>query len=95
VLHCLGEKKFIRALHPNAYLKKTRNVRCGLKTRTKILLILDVNFCSASELSNKTGLSYNVVTHHLRLLCREGIVEHKGDKKYVWLLTRVGQMRLV
>ncbi|MCL1971087.1 MAG: winged helix-turn-helix domain-containing protein [Candidatus Bathyarchaeota archaeon] len=69
-------------------------MRCGLKARTKLLLLLDVNFCSASELSSKTGFSYNVVMHHLRLMYREGIVEHKGDRKYVWLLTGVGQTRL-
>jgi predicted transcriptional regulator len=70
-------------------------VHCGLRTRTKILLVLDVKFCSANELSHKTGFSYNVVLHHLRLLCREGVVEHKGGKRYVWLLTGVGQTRLV
>jgi hypothetical protein len=32
-----------------------------LKARTKILVLLDAQFCSASELSNKTSLSYNVV----------------------------------
>ncbi|MDR2708088.1 MAG: winged helix-turn-helix domain-containing protein [Nitrososphaerota archaeon] len=87
--------KFISTLHPNAYLKKIRNVRCGLKARTKILFLLDVNFCSASELSHKTGFSYNVVMHHLRLMYREGIVEHKGSKRYVWGLTGVGQTRLI
>jgi predicted transcriptional regulator len=75
-------------------LNKVRNVRCGLKARTKILMLIDVSFCSAIEVSNKTGLSYTVVMHHLRLLCREGIVERKGSKKYVWLSTGVGQMRL-
>jgi predicted transcriptional regulator len=57
-------------------------------------MLLDINFCSASEVSNKTELSYTVVMHHLRLLRREGIVERKGSKKYVWLSTGVGQMRL-
>jgi predicted transcriptional regulator len=91
----LRRKKITATFHPNAYLKNVRNVRCGLKTRTKILVMLDVTFCSASEVSNKTDLSYNVVMHHLRLLCREGIVERKGSKKYVWLPTGVGQTRLV
>jgi predicted transcriptional regulator len=81
--------------HPNAYLKNVRNVRCGLVARTKILLILDNHYCGARELANKIGLSYNVVMYHLRLLCREGIVEHKGGRRYVWLSTGVGQTRLV
>jgi predicted transcriptional regulator len=80
--------------HPNAYLKKVHNVRCGLKARTKLLLLLDVKFCSTSELSSRTALSYDVVMYHLRLLCREGIVEHKGGRRYIWLPTDVGQARL-
>ncbi|MDR0461277.1 MAG: winged helix-turn-helix domain-containing protein [Nitrososphaerota archaeon] len=81
--------------HPNAYLKNVRNVRCGLVARTKILLVLADNFCSTTELVNKTGLSYNVVMYHLRLLYNEGIVGHKGVRKYVWLTTSVGQTRLI
>ena len=58
------------AVHPNAYLNKVRNVRCGLRARTKILVLLDTQYANAGELANKTGMSYNVVMHHLRLLCR-------------------------
>jgi predicted transcriptional regulator len=82
-------------LHPNAYLRKVRNVRCGLKVRTKILRLLDEQCYSTGELANKTSLSYNVAIYHLHLLCREGIVEHKGGKRYIWLSTGVGQTRLV
>ena len=81
--------------HQSAYLKKMRNVRCGLEARTKILLLLDNQYCSAGELVNKTSLSYNIVMYHLRLLCRENIVVHKGGRKYVWLTTSVGQTRLI
>ncbi|MDR2204122.1 MAG: winged helix-turn-helix domain-containing protein [Nitrososphaerota archaeon] len=80
--------------HPNACLKKVRNVQCGLKARTKLLTLLDKQYCSASELVNKTGLTYNVVLYHLRLLCREGIVEHRGHRRYIWLPADVGQTRL-
>ena len=71
-----------------------RNVRCGLEARTKILLLLDDQYCSAGELAHKTGLSYNVVMYHLRLLDHGGIVGRKGGRKYVWLSTGVGQTRL-
>ena len=81
--------------HQNAYLKKVRNVRCGLEVRTKILLLLDNHYCSAGELVNKNSLSYNVVMYHLRLLCREDVVEHKGGRKYIWLSIGVGQTRLL
>ncbi|MCL2135217.1 MAG: winged helix-turn-helix domain-containing protein [Candidatus Bathyarchaeota archaeon] len=73
--------------HPNAYLKKIRNVQCGLRARTKILVLLDTQYCSASELVSKTGLSYAIVMYHLRLLYREGIVSYKRGRRYVWLLT--------
>jgi DNA-binding transcriptional ArsR family regulator len=82
------------AIHPNAYLKHVRNVKSGLRARTKILMLLDTQYASASELASKTSLSYNVVMHHLRLLCREGIVERKGGRRYVWLSTGSGQKRL-
>ncbi|MGD6934672.1 MAG: ArsR/SmtB family transcription factor [Candidatus Bathyarchaeia archaeon] len=88
------ERVITGAFHPNAYLKNVRNVRCGLKARTKILVLLDSQYSSACELANKTGMSYNVVMHHLRLLCREGIVDRKGGRRYVWLPTGVGQTRL-
>jgi predicted transcriptional regulator len=81
--------------HQNAYLKNVRNVRCGLEARTKILMLLDSQCCSSGELVNKTLLSYNVVLYHLRLLCREGIVGHKGGKRYIWLTTGIGQTRLI
>ncbi len=82
-------------LHPNAYLKKVRNVRCGLKARTKILALLDARYANAVELSNKTAMSYGVVMHHLRLLNAEGIVERKGSRRYFWVATGLGQKRLV
>ncbi len=82
-------------LHPNAYLKKIRNVRSGLKARTKILMQLDTRYLNAAELSRNTVLSYGVVMHHLGLLRDEGIVERKGTRRYVWLATGLGQKRLV
>lgn len=57
-------------------------------------MLLDTQYASASELAAKTSLSYNVVMHHLRLLCREGILERKGGRRYVWLPTGAGQKRL-
>ncbi|MCW4046267.1 MAG: hypothetical protein NWE99_01705 [Candidatus Bathyarchaeota archaeon] len=40
-------------------------------------------------------MSYNVVMHHLRLLQHEGTVIRRGDRPYVWMLTGLGQKRLV
>lgn len=81
-------------MHPNAYLKNIRNVHCGLIARTKILVLLDRQGYSASKIANASALSYGVVVHHLRLLKDEGIVERKGNRRYVWLATGLGQKRL-
>ena len=37
---------------------------------------------------------YGVVIHHLKLLETEKIVERKGKRPHVWLLTGLGQKRL-
>lgn len=81
-------------LHPNAYLKNIRNVKCGLKARTKILILLEKQGFSASKIAKETEMSYGVVAHHLRLLKNEGTVERKGCVRFVWLLTGLGQKRL-
>jgi len=56
--------------------------------------MLERQIFSAAELSKQTALSYSVVMYHLRLLKTEGIVEHKGRKRYFWLITGLGQKRL-
>jgi hypothetical protein len=33
--------------------------------------------------------------HHLRLLESEGTVNRKGKRPYIWLLTGLGQKRLI
>jgi len=81
-------------IHPNAYLKNIRNVHCGLVARTKILVLLERQGFVASKLAKESALSYGVVMHHLRLLTNEGIVERKGNGRYVWLATGLGQKRL-
>ncbi len=81
-------------MHPNAYLKNTRNVSCGLVARTKILALLEKQCLNASKIAKETALSYGVVMHHLRLLKNEGTVERKGNKRYFWLATGLGQKRL-
>lgn len=80
--------------HPNAYLKRIRNVKNGLSARTKILVLLDVQGLSAAKLSKESKLTYNVVMYHLRLLKCEGTVERHGDRRYVWMPTGNGQTRL-
>lgn len=87
-------KRITGALHPNAYLTCVRNVRNGLTARTKILVLLDTRCFDAAKIAKETAMSYSVVMHHLRLLKDEGTVERKGNKRYIWLATGLGQKRL-
>lgn len=80
--------------HPNAYLRDFRNVKMGLRTRTMILEFLEKAPAGAKEIANRTGLQYNVVLHHLRLLEAKGIVQRRSGKPSTWVLTGLGQKRL-
>ena len=81
--------------HPNAYLQRIRNVKSGLKARTRVLNSLEVQSSNAGAIAKENALSYAVVMHHLRLLEAEGVVSRKGSRPYSWVLTGLGQKRLV
>ena len=81
--------------HPNAYLLAIRNVKLGLQARTKILGVLEKHSVDAKTIGKEARMSYGVVMHHLRLLEAEGTVERKGSRPHVWMLTGLGQKRLV
>lgn len=83
------------AYHPNAYLSRIKNIRLGLKARTKILDVLERKSVDGNALAIEATMHYGVIMHHLKLLEAEEIVERKGRKPYVWVLTGVGQRRLV
>ena len=80
--------------HPNAYLASIRNMKVGLRARTKILNAMEKLSGNAKEVARGSGLSYGVAMHHLKLLAAEGIVERKGGRPYIWGLTGIGQKRL-
>jgi predicted ArsR family transcriptional regulator len=80
--------------HPNAYLTAFRNVKLGLKARTAILNFLEKTSADAKEIAKQTGLPYNVILHHLKLLEQRGIVQRKSGRPFVWMLTGLGQKRL-
>ena len=81
-------------MHPNAYLKNVRNVKCGLRSRSKILEIIEEKPLDAARIAKTSTLSYNSVMHHLRLLKSEGIVARHGRRPYYWAPTGFGQKRL-
>jgi len=80
--------------HPKAYLTKKRNVRLGLRARTRIIRVLEKGVKSARAVAQETGLSYGVVRHHLLLLESENIVSRKARKPFSWELTGAGQQTL-
>ena len=72
-----------------------KNVKSGLKARTKTLNVLETHASTATSIAKETSLSYGVILHHLRLLENDGTVYRKGKRPYVWLLTGLGQKRLI
>ena len=70
-------------------------MKSGLKARTKILNVLEKRVSDASSIAKEVDLSYGSVMHHLRLLENEGTVNRRGRRPYLWLLTGLGQKRLV
>ena len=80
--------------HPNAYLIDFRNVKPGLRARTRILNALEGISADAKTLAKHTELNYGVVMHHLKLLEARGLVQRKGGRPSVWTLTGLGQKRL-
>ena len=81
--------------HPKAFLTLKRNVPRGLANRTKVIMALEKKPSNAKEISEKTGMSYASVLHHLRLLENEHIVARKGGRPYIWELTGAGQLSLM
>ncbi|MFQ6095738.1 MAG: hypothetical protein ACE5NN_06310 [Candidatus Bathyarchaeia archaeon] len=66
-----------------------------MTNRTKILSPLEASPLSAKALSQKTGLSYRAVLHHLHLLEAERITARSERKPYIWKLTGAGQQTLL
>ena len=71
-----------------------RNVKCGLRARSKILEIIEEKPSDAAGIVRASTLSYNAVMHHLRLLKDENIVSKHGRRPYYWSATGLGQKRL-
>jgi predicted transcriptional regulator len=81
--------------HPNAYIAGLRNVRLGLRARTKILNTLEKTTGDAKAVAVQAGLTYAVAMHHLKLLRKSGVVQRRENKPHVWASTGLGQKRLV
>jgi len=81
--------------HPNAYLPNIRDVKPGLKSRSKILRALEETPRSAEEIASKAELSYWNTLYHLRLMEANDIVRRdKSKRPQIWRLTGSGQQSL-
>jgi predicted transcriptional regulator len=87
--------KIKESYHPNAYLQHVKGVKAGLIARTKILNLLDNQTTDATTIAQSVAMSYVAVMHHLWLLEAEGTVRRVGKRPFSWLLTGLGQKRLV
>lgn len=81
-------------IHPKAYLTTKRNVKAGIKARSKILFVLEEAKGRASDISKRGGLGYHCVIYHLRSMKRERLIERSKQRPYVWTVTGFGQQRL-
>lgn len=80
--------------HPKAYLSRKRNVKRGLVSRSKILVVLEDKGDNAQTVAGESQLSYGVVLYHLRLLEAEGSVSRRNGRPIHWSMTGLGQQRL-
>jgi len=82
-------------LHPKAYLTSKRNVKAGLVSRSKILVVLEKERKSASAIAKEASLSYECVAYHLKALRRERLVVRlTKTRPFTWGLTPFGQQKL-
>ena len=81
--------------HPKAFLHHVKNVKSGLEARTKILNLLDQQPFSAPTIARNIAMSYDAVLYHLHLLEAEATVSRRGKRPRIWVLTGLGQKRLV
>jgi len=83
------------AFHPKAYLTSKRNVKAGLISRSKILVVLERERKSASAIAKEASISYECVTYHLKALRKERLVDRlTKTKPFTWGLTPFGQQKL-
>jgi len=83
------------ALHPKAYLTSKRNVKAGVISRSKILLVLEKEHKNASAIAKESMLSYECVAYHLKTMKKERLVDKlTKERPFTWGLTRFGQQKL-
>lgn len=76
---------------PKSILRSIRNVKRGVKARSRIIRALKNGKVHVSAISLSSGLSRSTVRMHLKRMLNEGIVARSGKKPYRWELTGKGQ----
>ena len=88
-----GEDK--PSISSKAFLRSVRNVRKGILTRSKIIMMLSEKACTVDQLAEEIKLSKSSVRRHLRNMLAEGIVDKmKYHGKTLWKLSGYGQMTI-
>ncbi len=78
-----------------AILRKKRNIKPGVETRTLILEQIRQNAKTVSEIAKGLNMSYTRVLIHLRNMNKEGIVDKTEEKPHQWSITGLGQQILL
>lgn len=82
-------------IYPRAYLRRIKNVKRGVSTRSRIIDALKQKPLTINELAELMEMSPSTIRRHLRNMLREGIVlKFKSEKKRLWKLTGIGQTAL-
>ena len=82
-------------IYPRAYLRRIKNVKRGVSTRSRIIDALKQKPLTINELAELMEMSPSTIRRHLRNMSREGIVlKFKSERKRLWKLTGRGQTAL-
>ncbi|MEM2925969.1 MAG: winged helix-turn-helix domain-containing protein [Candidatus Bathyarchaeia archaeon] len=85
------DQRAVGPFEPEAFLRSLRNVRPGLRTRSKIVRILRIGSYTAMQIASIGGMSYRSALNHLRALEREKIAIRTRSRPSKWSLTGAGQ----
>jgi len=93
VAACLAAQP--ETFEPQSYLRSIRNVRPGLRARSKIIAVLKGGSLKAGDVASITRLGYRSVTAHLRAMEGERVVTRSGKRPFAWTLTEYGQQSVL
>ncbi|MBS7609079.1 winged helix-turn-helix transcriptional regulator [Candidatus Bathyarchaeota archaeon] len=85
------DQRAVDPFEPEAFLRSMRNVRPGLRTRSKIVKILRIGNYTAMQIASLGGMSYRSALNHLKALEKEKIAMKTGSRPSKWSLTGAGQ----